>query len=85
GMKNQPSVIASKVDCVEKTFKGWAKLPSDPGPFSEDVSMNDFVPRTRLGPILFLISRESGSGEVSVYFQFLSSGVDSLLLNSGAW
>jgi hypothetical protein len=43
GVNNQPSVIATKVDCVEKTVKGRAKLPSAPGPFSEDVSMDDFA------------------------------------------
>jgi hypothetical protein len=51
------------------------ELPSVPGPYSEDVSMNDFVPRTRLGPVLFQTFREPASGEVSVCFQFLSSGV----------
>ena len=54
GVNNQPSlVIAAKADCVGKTVKGRAKLPSDPGPFSEDVSMNDFKPRPRRGSVLF--------------------------------
>jgi hypothetical protein len=66
---------AAKPDCVEKIVTVRVELPSVPGPFSEDVSMNDFVPRTRLGPVLFLTFREPASGEVSVYFQFLSSGV----------
>ena len=39
-------------------------------PFSEDVSMDDFVPRTRPGPVLFLTFREPAGGEVSVYFSF---------------
>ena len=62
------SRIAAKADCVEKIVTVRVELPSVPGPFSEDVSMNDFVPRTRLGPVLFLTFREQASGEVSVCF-----------------
>ena len=75
---------AAKPDCVEKIVTVRVELPSVPGPFSEDVSMNDFVPRTRLGPVLFLTFREPASGEVGVCFQFLSV-VYFLLLTSGAW
>jgi hypothetical protein len=66
---------AAEPDCAEKIVTVRVELPSVPGPYSEDVSMNDFVPRTRLGPVLFLTFREPASGEVSVCFQFLSSGV----------
>ena len=69
------SRIVAKADCVERIVTVRVELPSVPGPFSEDVSMDDFVPRTRLGPVLFLTFREPASGEVSVCFQFLSSGV----------
>jgi len=62
------SEIAAKSDRVEKILTVRVELPSVPGPFSEDVSMNDFVPRTRLGPVLFLTFREPASGEVSVCF-----------------
>ena len=62
------SRIAAKADCVEKIVTVRVELPSVPGPFSEDVSMNDFVPRNRLGPVLFLTFREPASGEVSVCF-----------------
>jgi hypothetical protein len=62
------SRIAAKADCVEKIITVRVELPSVPGPFSEDVSMNDFVPRNRLGPVLFLTFREPASGEVSVCF-----------------
>jgi hypothetical protein len=65
------SKIAAKPDCVEKIVIGRAKLPSDPGPFSEDVSMDDFMPRTRRGSVLFLTFCEPAGGEVSVYFKFL--------------
>jgi hypothetical protein len=32
--------------------------------------MDDFMPRTRRGPVLFLTFREPAGGEVSVYFYF---------------
>ena len=62
--------IAAKSDRVEKIVTVRVELPSVPGPFSEDVSMDDFVPRTRPGPVLFLTFREPASGEVSVYYSF---------------
>jgi hypothetical protein len=64
------SKIAEKPDRVEKIITVRVELPSVPGPFSEDVSMDDFMPRTRRGPVLFLTFRELGSGEVSVFFNF---------------
>ena len=68
--------IAAKSDRVEKIVTVRVELLSVPGPFSEDVSMDDFVPRTRPGPVLFLTFREPASGEVSLYFPFsLSSCV----------
>jgi hypothetical protein len=77
GVNNQHcSKIAAEPDRVEKTATVRVELPSVPGPFSEDVSMDDFMPRTRRGPVLFLTFREPAGGEVSVYFLFfLSSGV----------
>jgi hypothetical protein len=69
---------------VEKTVKGRAKLPSDPGPFSEDVSMDDFMPRSRRGSVLFLAFSDSADDEVSLYFPFSYPVVYILLLNSGA-
>jgi hypothetical protein len=85
GVNNRPSlVIAAKVDCVEKVVKGRVKLPSDPGPFSEDVSMDDFMPRPRRGSVLFLAFSDAAGGEVSLYFPFSYPVVYILLLNSGA-
>jgi hypothetical protein len=70
------SKTAAKPDRVEKIVTVRVELPSGPGPFSEDVSMDDFMPRTQRGPVLFLTFRELAGGEVSVYFVFsLSSGV----------
>ncbi len=69
---------------MEKIVTVRVELPSVPGPFSEDVSMDDFVPRTRPGPVLFLTFREPASGEVSVFFfSFSYPVVYILLLNSG--
>ena len=85
GVSNQHcSKIAAKSDHVEKIVTVRVELPSVPGPFSEDVSMDDFMPRTRPGPVLFLTFREPASGEVSVYFPFSYPVVYILLLNSGA-
>jgi hypothetical protein len=78
------STSAAKPDCVGKIVKGRAKLPSDPGPFSEDVSMDDFTPRSRRGSVLFLAFSDSAGGEVSLYFPFSYPVVYILLLNSGA-
>ncbi len=64
------SKIAAKSDRVEKIVTVRVELPSVPGPFSEDVGMDDFVPRTRPGPVLFLTFRDPASGEVSLYFPF---------------
>ncbi len=55
---------------MEKIVTVRVELPSVPGPFSEDVSMDDFMPRTWPGPVLFLTFREPASGEVSVCFNF---------------
>jgi hypothetical protein len=71
GVNNQfCSGIAAKLDRVEKIVTVRVELPSVPGPFSEDVSVDDFMPRTRRGPILFLTFREPAGGEVSLYFNF---------------
>jgi len=64
------SKTAAKPDRVEKIVTVRVELPSVPGPFSEDVSIDDFMPRTRRGPVLFLTFREPAGGEVSVYFYF---------------
>jgi hypothetical protein len=85
GVNNQPSlVISAKAGCVEKTVQGSAKLPSDPGPFSEDVSLDDFVPGPRRGSVPFLAFSDAAGDEVSLYFLFSYPVVYSLLLNSGA-
>ncbi len=84
-VNNQPSlVIAAKADCVEKNVEGRATLPSDPGPFSEDVSMDDFMPRPRRGSVLFLAFSDAAGDEASLYFPFSYPVVYILLLNSGA-
>ena len=85
GVNNQHcSKIAAKPDRVEKIVTVRVELPSVPGPFSEDVSIDDFMPRTRRGPVLFLTFREPAGGEVSVYFYFYYLVVYFVLLYSGA-
>jgi len=75
-VNNQLSLTsAAKPDRVEKIVTVRVELPSVPGPFSEDVSIDDFMPRTRRGPVLFLTFREPAGGEVSVYFYFSYLGV----------
>ena len=85
GVNNQTNlVIAAEAGFVEKAVKGRVKLPSDPGPFSEDVSMNDFKPRPRRGSVLFQAFSDSAGDEVSLNFPFSYPVVYILLLNSGA-
>jgi hypothetical protein len=85
GVNNQPSVVIdAEADCVERTAEGRVELPSDPGPFSEDVSMDDFLPRPRRGSVLFLAFSDAAGDEVSLYFLFSYPVVYILFLNSGA-
>jgi hypothetical protein len=84
GVNNQLCLTsAAKPDCVERVVTARVKPPSSPGPFSEDVSMDDFSPRTRRGSVLFLTFCEPAGGEVSLYFHFPYLVVYILLLNSG--
>ena len=84
GVNNQfCSKIAAKPDCVKKIVTGRAKLFSDPGPFSEDVSMDDFTPRIRRGSVPFLTFCEPAGGEVSLFFHFSYLVVYIFVLNSG--
>ena len=72
GVDNQPSLeTAAEGDCVEETVEGRAEVPSDPGPFSEDVTMDDFLPRPRRGSVLFLTFSDAAGDEVILYFHFL--------------
>ncbi len=84
GVNNQFCMkTAAKPDYVEKIVTGRVELPSDPGLFSEDVSMDDFMPRTRRGSVLFLTFCEPAGGEVSVYFKFSYPVVYFVSLYSG--
>ncbi len=85
GVNNQPNLLtAAKVDNVENIVEGRARHSSDPGPFSEDVGMDDFLPWPRRGSVLFLAFSDAAGDEVSLYFPFSYPGVYILLLNSGA-
>jgi hypothetical protein len=78
------SETAVESDRVERIVTVRVELPSAPGPFSEDVSVDDFMPRTRRGPVLFMTFRKPAGGEVSVYFYFYYLVVYFVLLYSGA-
>jgi len=85
GVDNQPSLeIAAEAGCVERAAEERVEVPSDPGPFSEDVSMDDFLPRPRRGSVLFLTFSDAAGDEVILYFLFSYPVVYILLLNSGA-
>jgi hypothetical protein len=85
GVDNQPSLeIAAEAGCVERAAEDRVEVPSDPGPFSEDVSMDDFLPRPRRGSVLFLTFSDAAGDEVILYFLFSYPVVYILLLNSGA-
>jgi hypothetical protein len=85
GVNDPPnSVIAAEGVYVEEIVEGRAEAPSDPGPFSEDVTMDDFLPRPRRGSVLFLSFSEAADDEVILYFLFSYPVVYFLLLNSGA-
>jgi hypothetical protein len=72
GVDNQPSLeIAAEAECVERAAEDRVEVPSDPGPFSEDVSLDDFLPRPRRGSVLFLTFSDAAGDEVILYFHFL--------------
>jgi hypothetical protein len=71
GVNDAPDLVtAAEGDYVEETVEGRAEAPSDPGPFSEDVSMDDFLPRPRRGSVLFLTFSDAAGDEVILYFPF---------------
>jgi hypothetical protein len=55
-------------DHAEEAVEGRAEAPSGPGPFSEDVSMDDFLPRPRLGSVLFLTFSDAAGDEVILLY-----------------
>jgi hypothetical protein len=55
-------------DYVGEAVEGRAEAPSDPGPFSEDVSVDDFLPRPRLGSVLFLTFSDAAGDEVILLY-----------------
>ncbi len=65
---------------VGETAEGWAEVPSDPGPSGGDVSMDDFLPRPRLGLVPLPSSSDAAGDEVILYFLcFIQRSI--LLLN----
>jgi hypothetical protein len=71
-MNNPPNLVtAGEGDYVEEAVEGRAEVPSDPGPFSEDVTMDEFLPRPRRGSVLFLAFSDAAGDEVSFIFLFV--------------
>jgi hypothetical protein len=73
---------AEEGDYVGETAEGRAEASSDPGPFSEDVSMDDFLPRPRRGSVLFLNFSDAAGDEVILYF--LCYPVEQFVIKFGA-
>jgi hypothetical protein len=55
---------------VGEAAEGRAEAPSDPGPSGGNVSMDDFLPRLRLGPVPLLTSSDAAGDEVILQFLF---------------
>jgi len=62
-------VIAEEGDYVEEVVECRAEVPSDPGPFSEDVPWTISCLGLRVVPLCSLLSLTGD--EVSLYFLFL--------------
>jgi hypothetical protein len=74
-MNNPPNLVtAGEGDYVEEIVEGRAEVPSDPGPFSEDVTMDEFLPRPRCGSVLFTAFSDAAGDEVSFSFLFVIQG-----------
>ncbi len=79
GVNNAPGLVAAAggdivgeaVDGgghVGVTAEGRVEAPSDPGPSSGSVSMDDFLPRPRSGPVPFLTSADAAGDEVILLY-----------------
>jgi hypothetical protein len=55
-------------DYVGDTAEGRAEAPSDPGPSGGSVSMDDFLPRPRPGPVPFLTFSDAAGDEVILFY-----------------
>ncbi len=55
-------------DYVGDTAEGRAVTPSDPGPSGGSVSMDDFLPGSRRGPVPFLTSSDAAVDEVFLFY-----------------
>jgi hypothetical protein len=55
-------------DYVGETAEGRAEAPSDPGPSGGSVSMDDFLPRPRPGPVPFLTFSDAAGDEVILLY-----------------
>jgi hypothetical protein len=77
GVNNAPALVAAAGgDNVGEAVEGsdYVGETSDPGPSGGSVSMDDFLPRPRPGPVPFLTSSDAAGDEVICIFYLLSSG-----------
>jgi hypothetical protein len=79
GVNNAPGLVAAAggdnvgeavegSDYVGETAEGRAEAPSDPGPSGGNVSMDDFLPRPRPGPVPFLTFSDAAGDEVILLY-----------------
>ncbi len=55
-------------DNVGEAAEGRVEVPSDPGPSGGNVSMDDFLPRPRPGPVPLLTSSDAAGDEVFLFY-----------------
>jgi hypothetical protein len=55
-------------DNVGEAVEGRVEVPSDPGPSGGNVSMDDFLPRPRPGPVPLLTSSDVAGDEVFLFY-----------------
>ncbi len=79
GVNNAPGLVAAaggdnvgeaveESDYVGEIAEGRAEAPSDPGPSGGSVSMDDFLPRPRPGPVPFLTFCDAVGDEVILLY-----------------
>jgi len=66
-----PVVVGAVSELADAVGEGRAAAPSDPGPSGGSVSVDDFLPGPRPGPVLFLTFSDAVGDEVILYFLFV--------------
>jgi hypothetical protein len=70
---NDAPVLAAAAggDDVGEAVEGRVEVPSDPGPSGGNVSMDDFLPRPRPGPVPLQTSFDAAGDEVILYLLYV--------------